>query len=174
MTDKPLIIELPWPPSDNRLTRHAEIPAGKGLVPCHACGHRRSRVVAFPSDEAKEYQHAVEMVLLEKNLSRLTGPLCMDVDLYPPDRRKIDGANRLKALQDAIKRREIGRRKKGEKPRWDPKQIAWLFATDDSQVVEGSWKLCNTFPGGKVVVRFTHVAGQGELFDMAESQESEA
>jgi hypothetical protein len=199
----PVVIELPWPPSDNRLIRHAVIPT-KGSGPKVAmdpgvrevlrlCKHRldaslnadlvatidgllaptaggrapQPLVVAYPSEDAKEYRRAVDAVLVEKGLPTLVGPLRVVVDLYPPTRRKIDPANRLKALLDSLKRRETGRRKKGFSPAWDPKQRAWLFADDDSQAVQGGWRLCPPVAGGKAVVTLTPITGvemQGDLF----------
>jgi len=155
MPASPVIITLPWPPSDNRLTQHATV--GRG-----ASAHS----IAYPSAAAKDYQREVHALLLAKRLPRIAGRLRVDVELYPPDRRSIDPANRLKALLDSIKRRELGRRKKGSPPRWDPKQLAWLFATDDSQAVEGSWKLRHVVDGGKAVVTLTPLpdAVQAELF----------
>jgi hypothetical protein len=148
----PLVIELPWPPSDNRLTRHRCLPVKKG-------SGRDWMAVAYPSEEAKEYQAKVDAILFDLALPRLSGPLRVEIDYYPPNRRMIDGPNRHKALQDSLKRREVGRRKKGFPPAWDPKQKAWLFATDDSQVVEWSGRLCHVVPGGKAVVTLTAVAG---------------
>jgi hypothetical protein len=200
---EPLVIELPWPPSDNRLIRHAVIPT-KGSGPKVAmdpgvrevlrlCRHRldatlnidlvatidallapaaggrapQPLVVAYPSEEAKEYRVAVDAVLAEKGLPHLSGPLRTVVDLYPPTRRKIDPANRLKALLDSLKRRETGRRKRGFSPAYDPKQRAWLFADDDSQAVEGGWRLGPPVPGGQAVVTLTPITGvevQNDLF----------
>ena len=169
-----MTLELPWPPSDNRLIRHVFMPA-KGSPWCQRCkravyGH----VVAYPSEEAKEYRKQVEMYLLAKKLPRLKGTQAVTVDLYPPDHRVIDPANRLKALLDSLKRREIGRRRKGEAPRYDPKQLAWLFATDDSQAVDVHVRLCHVVAGGKAVVTFAPLPQetQPQLFE-AEPEEDD-
>ena len=183
---EPLVIELPWPPSDNRLIRHAVLTIRHGhqssvrdeleelisskapelldkvrslldLMPKASMG--KPIVTAYPSEEAKAYRMAVDAILADKGLTTLKGPLGVGVDLYPPDRRKIDPANRLKALLDSLKRRETGRRKKGFSPAYDPKQKAWLFASDDSQAVQGGWRLCPVVSGGKAIVTLTPAVG---------------
>ncbi len=85
----------------------------------------------------------------------------MVIDLYPPDRRRIDVDNRNKPILDALKRR----------PK-DRKQLpgAWVFADDDSQVKDLRTVLKQVQPGGKVVVTLTQLPGevQTAMFDNGE------
>lgn len=155
---EPLVIELPWPPSDNALKTSIVI-------------NGQSRTLL--SKQAREYYTQVAAVLLEKGTPKIHGPCRVDVVLYPPDRRVIDPTNRLKAIMDSLKRREIGRRRKGERPKFDSKQWAWVFAEDDSQAVEGSWskrEVCR--PNGKAIVTLTKLDGavQGDMFEEAEEE----
>ena len=79
-------LELPWPPSVNHYWRR-----GKGRT--------------YISDEGRAYRDQV--VLLARVASVgwtgfADGDLACRIDLYPPNRRKIDIDNRLKALLDAM------------------------------------------------------------------------
>jgi crossover junction endodeoxyribonuclease RusA len=133
----PLVIELPWPPTTNTFLRHFILPG-------------RTNVSTCISAKGREFYAAVGLLLLEKRLPKLAGPLAMVIELYPPDRRKIDVDNRNKPTLDALKRR----------PK-DKKQLpgAWLFADDDSQVIDLRAILKHVVPGGKAVVTLTAVAG---------------
>ena len=143
-------LTLPWPPSDNAL--HTSIVIN---------GQSRTLL----SKQAREYYTRVAAVLLEKGTRRISGRVRVDVVLHPPDRRTIDPSNRLKAIMDSLKRREIGRRRKGQRPQYDPKQWAWVFAQDDSQAVQGSWELRGVVPDGKAIVTLTKLPeAQGEMF----------
>lgn len=157
-------VELPWPPSDNAIHRYFLIPGRKAPSTCL-------------SAEAREYFADVDRILVKLTLPKLSGPLRMDYELYPPTRRSIDGPNRHKALQDSLKRREKGRRRKGCAPKWDPKQKAWLFASDDSQVIEWGGKLCGIVPGGKAIVTFTALpmgTQQTQLFTEGDTDDGDA
>ena len=107
---------------------------------------------------------AVGLILAEKKYPKLGGPLAVLIELYPPDRRRIDVDNRPKAILDSLKRREK-----------DKKQIpgAWIFAEDDSQVKDLRTILRDIVPGGKVVVTISKfvfddcpspMGGNGRLF----------
>lgn len=71
---------LPYPPSVNHYWRHAR---GRHYV----------------SDEGKAYRKAVADVAPRR---KLTGRLEVVIDVLPPDRRKRDLDNVLKALLDAL------------------------------------------------------------------------
>jgi crossover junction endodeoxyribonuclease RusA len=133
----PLVIELPWPPTTNTFLRHFILPGRKNVSTCI-------------SAKGRKFYAAVGLLLLEKRLPKLAGRLVMVIELYPPDRRKIDVDNRNKPTLDALKRR----------PK-DKKQLpgSWLFADDDSQVIDLRAILKHVVPGGKAVVTLTAVAG---------------
>ena len=146
-----LTIELPWPVSDNALKTTVVI-KGQGRTLLGA--------------KARDYYASISSMLMAKRVPRMSGRLRVDVVLHPPDRRVIDPANRLKAIMDSLKRRHLGRAVKGKARTYDPKQMAWVFAEDDSQAVQGSWELRGIIPDGKVIVTLTKLPGevQEELF----------
>jgi Holliday junction resolvase RusA-like endonuclease len=146
MNPPPLVIELPWPPTTNTWLRHFVLPGRKNVSTCI-------------SARGREFYAAVGLLLLERRLPKLAGALAVVIELYPPDRRKIDVDNRNKPILDALKRR----------PK-DKKQLpgAWLFADDDSQVKDLRTILWPCDPGrGRAVVTLTPIVGgevQTELF----------
>ncbi len=155
-----LTIELPWGPSDNALKTTIII---------------KGRARTLLSKEAREYYDRISTLLVVKKIPKMSGRLRVDVVLHPPDKRHIDPANRLKAIMDSLKRRHLGRAIKGRPRVYDPKQRGWLFADDDSQAVEGSWKMCGIIPNGKAVVTLTKLPteSQPDLF-VDQYPESEA
>lgn len=145
-----ITITLPWPPSDNSLK----------VYPVR--GRFASPTL---SKAARDYYSEVSTFLVINRVPRLSGPLHMHIEFYPPDKRLNDGPNRWKALQDSLKRRYLGRAIKGKKRRYDPKQMGWVFAADDSQVVEWSGKLFAPVKNGKAIVTLTKlVVNQADLF----------
>ena len=81
-------LALPWPPSVNRLWRHVTI------------GHVVRTLV---SKEGRQYQDAVQRAcLLQKAPRQLKGNVVLRVKLEPPDKRRRDVDNSLKALLDAL------------------------------------------------------------------------
>jgi Holliday junction resolvase RusA-like endonuclease len=76
-------IELPYPPSINHYWRRV--------------GYRM-----IISREGRRFRESVVAILAAMRLEPLTGPLDVEVDLYPPDRRKRDLDNSIKALLDAL------------------------------------------------------------------------
>jgi len=71
-------IELPYPPSVNNYYRHF-------------------RGMAFISTAGRNFRKAVEVILTEKNTKPARGKLFVEIDIYPPDRRRRDIDNILKA-----------------------------------------------------------------------------
>ena len=76
-------LNLPFPPSVNHYWRHVG-----------------SRVLI--SKKGREYRGAVSQVIRRKALATLEGDLIVDIKLTPPDRRRRDVDNSLKALLDAL------------------------------------------------------------------------
>lgn len=78
-----LKLSLPFPPSVNTYWRHV----GKRVL---------------VSKKGREYQAAVSALLNRKNIETHEGDLIVDIRLVPPDRRRRDVDNSLKALLDAL------------------------------------------------------------------------
>ncbi|WP_146439859.1 RusA family crossover junction endodeoxyribonuclease [Crateriforma conspicua] len=76
-------LKLPFPPSVNTYWRHV--------------GNR-----VLVSKKGRQYQTAVSSLLKRKNIKTLDGDLIVDIRLIPPDRRRRDVDNSLKALLDAM------------------------------------------------------------------------
>ena len=76
-------LKLPYPPSVNRYWRYV--------------GPR-----VLVSKQGREYRTAVGMYLHRKNVKPLDGDLVVDITLEPPDRRKRDVDNVLKAMLDSL------------------------------------------------------------------------
>ena len=78
----PVAFDLPWPPSVNRYYRHV--------------GPR-----VLISREGRRFRMMV-VSRIGGRFPKLVGDLSFTADCYPPDRRRRDLDNILKALQDAI------------------------------------------------------------------------
>ena len=76
-------LNLPFPPSVNTYWRHVG-----------------SRVLV--SKKGRQYQAEVSSLLGRKKMEPLDGSLVVDIRLIPPDRRRRDVDNSLKALLDAM------------------------------------------------------------------------
>ena len=76
-------LTLPHPPSVNHYYRTWQ---GRTLI----------------SREGRAYRRRVAGIMLEHRHEPLTGPLTVTIDVYPPDRRRRDIDNVLKALLDAL------------------------------------------------------------------------
>ena len=74
---------LPYPPSINSYWRHVG-----------------SRVLI--SKPGRQYRQDVTELCRDRRLEMLLGQLIVDITLYPPDRRRRDVDNSLKALLDAL------------------------------------------------------------------------
>lgn len=78
-----VLVELPYPPSLNSLY----------LVNAGGRGVRKSRA-------GKDYTKAVQLMCLRQPMT--DGIVSVEVDVFPPDRRKRDLDNLLKILLDAL------------------------------------------------------------------------
>lgn len=136
----PVTFELPWPPSVNHFLRHVELPLGDAKCPrCRK--HLKSRVATLISSDGRAWLKSADRALHRLGFSLMHGPLAVEVILFPPDRRKIDVDNRLKAILDGLKRRKR-----------ETDQLAWLFADDDSQVEKLTVVKGSVVAGGKCLV----------------------
>lgn len=82
-------LELPWPPSTNTYWRHPTRGplAGRHLI----------------SEKGRAYRNEVlACVLQAKSAKRLDSRLVLSIEAYPPDRRKRDLDNILKAACDSL------------------------------------------------------------------------
>lgn len=107
-------LTLPYPPSVNHYWRTW-----------------RGRVLI--SRKGREYRERVLVTLRLAGVKPISGPLAVHVELYPPDERKRDADNALKAINDSLQHGGAF---------LDDSQIVWLLV-EKAQVV----------PGGKVIVR---------------------
>ena len=119
-----LILELPFPPSVNHYYRHVVI-------------HGSARTLI--SAEGRHYREAVALNVATMNgRDPLQGHLEMNIEFYPPDLRRRDLDNLLKAL-------------------WDAMQKAAVYK-DDRQIKKCCFEeisVCR--PDGKVVVTITEL-----------------
>lgn len=81
--DKSITLTLPWPPSVNHYYRKV----GRRMLIS-----RRGRV----------YREAVGMIVRELRIKPCDCELKIKIDAYPPDRRRRDGDNLLKAVFDSL------------------------------------------------------------------------
>lgn len=80
---------LPWPPSVNSYWRHPTRGALAGRHLISEAGRAYRKVIA-------------DLVLLNRLHANLSGSLIVNVLAYPPDKRRRDLDNILKALLDAL------------------------------------------------------------------------
>ncbi|MGE3805990.1 MAG: RusA family crossover junction endodeoxyribonuclease [Gemmataceae bacterium] len=114
-----LTLELPFPPSLNHYYRHI--------------GH-----ATLISRRGRVYRETVIKQVARLRLKPLLGPLDLELELFPPDRRRRDADNFQKCLVDSI-------------------QHAGVFK-DDSQFVHIEvWKR-DPVPGGKAIVRIKEIS----------------
>lgn len=121
---------LPNPVSTNRLWRHV--------------GYR-----TLLSREGRAYRAAVGAILAAARVRPLDGPLAIDIEIHPPNRRSYDLDNRLKSLLDAL-------------------QHGGAFH-DDSQIVRLSARKCPPVPGGMAIVRIEETDGCDVSADVSET-----
>jgi crossover junction endodeoxyribonuclease RusA len=79
-------LELPWPPSVNHYYVHTR----KGQT--------------FIGPEGVKFLRIVVTACMEGDIKPITGKIDMTLECWPPDRRKRDLDNLLKALMDALQR----------------------------------------------------------------------
>lgn len=125
----PVTFELPWPPSVNHY-------------------YRRVGPRTLISRAGREFRRRVGRILAAHRLPPATGWLAVSVEVYPPDRRRRDIDNLLKAVLDACQHG-------GAFP--DDGRIVWLLI-----------HRAQTVPGGRVVVTIRDLsAGQQPPDDAA-------
>ncbi len=107
-------LELPFPPSSNHYWRRV--------------GNR-----TLISRGGRLFRTAVCQILAAQGVRPIAGPLVVEISVYPPDRRRRDADNLLKALCDAMEHGGV--------------------YEDDSQIVKLSIEKCRPMEGGKTVVR---------------------
>ncbi|MBP7748461.1 MAG: RusA family crossover junction endodeoxyribonuclease [Phycisphaerae bacterium] len=117
----PVTIELPWPPSVNHY-------------------YRRVGPRTLISRAGREFRRRVARILAARRLSPAQGRLAVTVEVYPPDRRRRDIDNLLKAVLDACQHG-------GAFP--DDSRIVWLLI-HRTQVVRG----------GRVIVTIRDLANR--------------
>jgi Holliday junction resolvase RusA-like endonuclease len=108
-----MTIELPYPPSVNHYWRHV--------------GPR-----VLISREGRRFRDRVGAILAASQIVRLDGPLTVTINLYPPDNRRRDVDNAMKALLDSL-------------------QHGGAYI-DDSQIVKLNIEKFAALPGGKTIV----------------------
>ncbi|GIW56169.1 MAG: hypothetical protein KatS3mg082_2706 [Nitrospiraceae bacterium] len=119
-----LTVELPYPPSINHYWRRV---GTRTLI----------------SRTGRRFRRQVMAILAGEGVEPLAGPLAVDIELYPPDRRRRDVDNCLKSVLDAL-------------------ETAGAYH-DDCQVVRLAIAKCHTVPGGKTVVRISEAATMAPL-----------
>lgn len=114
-------LELPFPPSVNHYYRRV---GPKTLI----------------SREGRAYRQKVCAALAHIGIQKHEGPISVDVELFPPDRRRRDVDNMMKALLDAL-------------------QHGGAYE-DDSQIVDLRARRFAPIDGGLAVVRIEVRNGQ--------------
>ena len=109
-----LELTLPFPPSVNHYWRHV---GPRTLI----------------SREGRRFRRRVCAQLADSGLRRLSGPLQIEIEVYPPDRRRRDIDNVQKALLDAL-------------------QHGGLYE-DDSQIVKLDIERRDCVARGRTIVR---------------------
>lgn len=107
-------LELPFPPSVNHY-------------------YRRVGPRTLISREGRRFRDRVCALLAVRRVDPLAGPLTVEIEIYPPDRRRRDIDNVQKALLDALQHGGAYR--------------------DDSQIEDLRIKRCHCVPNGRTLVR---------------------
>jgi len=111
---------LPYPPTINHYYGHTTTRSG------------RPRMYIKPAGKTFRRSVALQIMVLGLGKKPMTGPIAMTLEWHPPDRRKRDGDNLLKATQDAL-------------------QYAGVYK-DDSQIVDLRVVKRDVHKGGKIIV----------------------
>jgi len=112
-------LELPWPPSVNSYL---------AIV-----GRRKVK-----TKKARDYCKAVEFALIDQRVCSFGDQrLSVEIEAFPPDRRKRDVDNLFKSLLDSLK-------------------LAGVYE-DDSQIDFLSIKRMQVYKGGKVCLRISEL-----------------
>jgi Holliday junction resolvase RusA-like endonuclease len=109
-----LELELPFPPSVNHY-------------------YRRVGPRTLISREGRRFRERVCAILARLHVQPMDGPLDVEVEVYPPDRRRRDIDNVQKALLDALEHGGAYR--------------------NDSQIVRLAIEKCDPVPGGRTIIR---------------------
>jgi len=117
-------LELPFPPSVNHY-------------------YRRVGARTLISREGRRFRAGVLAHLAATGIAKLGGPLRVEIEVYPPDRRRRDIDNLQKGLLDAL-------------------QHGGLYE-DDSQIVKLNVEKRGCVAGGRVVVRVESCPRSGEI-----------
>lgn len=107
-------LELPFPPSVNHY-------------------YRRVGPRTLISREGRRFRDEVCALLEAEGVGLMAGPLQVEIEVYPPDRRRRDIDNAMKALLDAL-------------------QHGGAYG-DDSQIEDLRIKRRECVPGGRTLVR---------------------
>jgi crossover junction endodeoxyribonuclease RusA len=107
-------LELPFPPSVNHY-------------------YRRVGPRTLISREGRRFREKVCALLATMRIGPITGPLQVEIEVYPPDRRRRDIDNLQKGLLDALEHGGVYR--------------------DDSQIVRLEITKCECVPAGRTIVR---------------------
>ena len=122
-----MTIELPWPPSVNDYYRRDPKTGARYL-----------------KNRGRQFRETVMMLVRAQSCGpapMLMGPLDFAMAVYPPDHRRHDSDNLLKAVQDAL-------------------EHAMVY-DDDSQLARKFIESCAPVEGGKVIVT---VGKRGTVF----------
>ncbi|MBT6156632.1 MAG: RusA family crossover junction endodeoxyribonuclease [Planctomycetaceae bacterium] len=111
-------LNLPYPPSVNRYYRHV---GARTLI----------------SREGRSYRRCVVGLLARCGIRPTEGPLAVVIDLFPPDRRRRDADNTMKALLDSLEHGGAYH--------------------DDSQIVHLEIEKCEVQRGGSAVVQISQL-----------------
>ncbi len=112
--------ELPYPPSINHYWRRV--------------GYR-----TLISREGRRFRQEVVATLAAMNVQPVRGDVAVNIIIHPPDRRRRDVDNVIKALLDAL-------------------EHGGAYG-DDSQIVDLSIKKLHPIEGGKTIVRIKEAKG---------------
>lgn len=89
-TRRDVTLDLPWPPSLNRYWRN--VGKGKTLI----------------SEDGRKYRGAVALAVKPQQRHLFAdGPICVHIEAHPPDKRRRDLDNMLKAVLDALAKTEV-------------------------------------------------------------------